>query len=343
MIKMDTRFLLISGNRWMRFLILLPFIATLFVILACALASPYFESNLMVGPYNLVTSFLGKICHQYPSRCFYLLGSNIGLCARCFCMYLTVFFALFVFVYIELTLRPKFVVVAACFLCAPLLFDGITQYWGLRESNNWLRLLTGFGAGVGISILLIPFYIRIISVLVRICFTQKFHEEGNAMKIKTQKVLISIFLATALMQLPLLCYAAEVMVKAGTPIPVRLEDAISSETATAGQSVRFTVTRDVAVDDKVVVSAGSEVVGEVTFSQKTGSLGKEGKVFLVVRYATAVDNTRLPLRANLSQEGDEKVALSWMVCPFIKGTSSMIPAGTETKAYVDYDTKVKVP
>lgn len=162
------------------------------------------------------------------------------------------------------------------------------------------------------------------------------------MKIKTQKAVFTIFLAIGFMQLSLLCYAAEVTIRAGTPIPVRIDEAISSETATAGQAVRFIVTRDVIVDEKVVVKAGSEVIGEVTFSQKTGSLGKEGKVFLVIRYATAIDNTRIPLRANLSQEGDERVALSWMVCPFIKGTSSMIPAGTETKAYVDYDTKINI-
>ena len=84
------------------------------------------------------------------------------------------------------------------------------------------------------------------------------------------------------------------------------------------------------------------MVGEITYSQKTGSLGKECKLFLVIRYAAAINNTRVPLRANLSQIGGEKVALSWMVCPFIKGTSSMIQAGTETKAYVDYDTKIEI-
>ncbi|MFZ2405434.1 MAG: hypothetical protein WAW41_09885, partial [Methylobacter sp.] len=150
------------------------------------------------------------------------------------------------------------------------------------------------------------------------------------MRIKTQKALITIFLAIGFTQLSFLSFAAELTIKAGTPIPIRLEDAISSETSTAGQTVRFTVTRDVTVDDKVIVKAGAEVTGEVTYSQKTGSLGKEGKVLLVVRYATATDNTRIPLRASLSQEGDERVALSWMVCPFIKGTSSMISAGTET-------------
>ncbi len=61
----------------------------------------------------------------------------------------------------------------------------------------------------------------------------------------------------------------------------------------------------------------------------------------MVRHAIAVDDTRVPLRATLSQHGDEKVALSYVLCPFIKGTTAMIPAGTETKAYVDFDTKIE--
>lgn len=159
---------------------------------------------------------------------------------------------------------------------------------------------------------------------------------------KTNKVFLSIPFALIIFVIAFSSYASELTIKAGTPIPVRLQEAVDSETCTAGQTVRFLVTRDVSVNDIVVIKAGSEVIGDVTYSQKTGSLGKEGKVFLVVRYATAVDGTRVPLRANMSQSGDEKVALSWMVCPFIKGTSSMIPAGTETKAYVDYDTKLKI-
>ena len=135
--------------------------------------------------------------------------------------------------------------------------------------------------------------------------------------------------------------ATEITIKAGTPVPVRIDETVSSESATAGQTIRCFVTRDVFVDDFIVIKAGTEVVAEVTYSQKTGSLGKEGKVFLVVRNTIATDKTIVPLRANLSQTGDEKVALSWMICPFIKGTQSMIPSGTETKAYVDYDTKVE--
>ena len=136
--------------------------------------------------------------------------------------------------------------------------------------------------------------------------------------------------------------AKEILIKSGTPVQVRLEQSVSSQTATSGQSLNFTVIRDVEVDNIVVIKAGSKVVGEVTFAQKTGSLGKEGKLYVVVRHARAVDGTKIPLRANLSKEGDERVALSWMVCPFIKGTESRMDQGMEAKAYVDFDTRITI-
>lgn len=136
--------------------------------------------------------------------------------------------------------------------------------------------------------------------------------------------------------------AGEIMIKSGTPVPVRLLTSTSSETAAGGQMLQFEVTRDVTINEKVVIKAGSEVVGEVTHAQKTGSLGKEGRLGIMVRYATAVDGTRVPLRAMIDQTGNDSVALSFLVCPFIKGDSVQVNAGTETKAYVDYDTKINV-
>ena len=48
------------------------------------------------------------------------------------------------------------------------------------------------------------------------------------------------------------------------------------------------------------------------------------------------------MRATLSEEGAEKVAVALVICPFIKGEEGRIPAGTETKAYVDFDTEINV-
>jgi len=193
-------------------------------------------------------------------------------------------------------------------------------------------------SGLGIAIVLISPYVTNTTNFLISVFNTKKKKEGTIMR---SKVILSLLLI-AVLSLGSFAYAAEVTIKAGTPIPVRLLDDLSSETATAGQLVRFETTRNIIIDGNVVIKAGSEVIGEVTYAQKTGSLGKEGKLNLVVRHAMAVDNTRVPLRAQLSQTGDEKVALSWMVCPFIKGTSSRIPAATETKAYVNYDTVVTI-
>ena len=138
------------------------------------------------------------------------------------------------------------------------------------------------------------------------------------------------------------CIAEEIIINAGTPIPVRLEETLSSETVKARQPVRFTVARDVEITEKIVVKAGALAEGEITYAQKTGSLGKEGMVHLVMRYTVAVDGTRIPLIASLSATGDDKVVLSGFIWPFIKGSSCKIQSGTEIKAYVDFDTTVNL-
>ncbi len=147
---------------------------------------------------------------------------------------------------------------------------------------------------------------------------------------------------SVLSALPALGVAVEVTIKEGTPVPVRVDQTVSSESAMLGQSVKCFVTRDVVVGKFTVIKAGSEVFTEVTHSQRTASLGKEGEVCIVVRNTFAVDDTIVPLRATLAQAGNENVALSLMVCPLIRGTSSMIPSGTETKGYVKSDINVQL-
>jgi uncharacterized membrane protein len=302
---------ILSTNYRLRFLVISPIFIFLLVILVSAILAPYFETNLMVNQYQLIYLHLGKICHQFPTHSLYIFGSNMGLCSRCFSIYSILFLSAIFLIYFDIKLSWSyrcFVVVA---LIIPLLVDGLTQYYNIRESNNYIRVVTGTLAGLGSSILLISTYVtKTTNFLVHI-FNIKKEKEGLIMR---SKVIFSLFLIVLLMGS--LAYAAEVMIKAGTPVPVRLIDDLSSETATAGQLVRFEATKNIMVDGIVVIKAGSEVIGEVSYCQKTGSLGKEGKINVVVRYATAVDNTRIPLRAQLAETGDEKVALSWMVCPF---------------------------
>ena len=157
-------------NPALRFKAISPCIILLIFIITSAILSPYFETNLMVNEYQLTNSLLGKICHQYPSRCFYLFGSNMGLCARCFSVYASIFIFCIFFIFFDIKASLKSKCIIAFTLCMPLLLDGVTQFYGLRESTNFLRLISGFLAGIGVSIVFVTMYIEgIINVAEKIC------------------------------------------------------------------------------------------------------------------------------------------------------------------------------
>lgn len=55
----------------------------------------------------------------------------------------------------------------------------------------------------------------------------------------------------------------QVAVPAGTPLSIRLGATVSTETANAGDAVEGTVAKDVSVDGRVVIPAGSVVTGAI--------------------------------------------------------------------------------
>lgn len=99
------------------------------------------------------------------------------------------------------------------------------------------------------------------------------------MKSLQRKINLSLLLTIIIFLLASLAFAGKIIIKAGTPIPVKLLDDLSSEATTAGQIVRFEVTRNILVDDRVVIKAGSEVIGEVTYVQKKGLTWQGGESF----------------------------------------------------------------
>ena len=74
-------------------------------------------------------------------------------------------------------------------------------------------------------------------------------------------------------------FAAEILIPEGTELGMRLEDALSSQTAKEGD--RFTVSLDdnVKLPDGTILRAGYRGVGEVVEARDNGMLGKNGKLF----------------------------------------------------------------
>ena len=82
------------------------------------------------------------LCHHMKERFFHYKGKQFPLCARCTGIFLGYFtFPVFHFEIIY----PSILVIF--FLMVPMMIDSFTQTLGYRESNNFLRFVTGFLGG----------------------------------------------------------------------------------------------------------------------------------------------------------------------------------------------------
>ncbi len=90
-------------------------------------------------------------CHRLPERTFKIGKWYFPVCSRCTGLYIGAFsyFVFVYFVYVQYTFKTLLFAIA---MIIPTFLDGITQFIGLRESNNALRFTTGFVAGLGLGI-----------------------------------------------------------------------------------------------------------------------------------------------------------------------------------------------
>lgn len=141
----------------------------------------------------------------------------------------------------------------------------------------------------------------------------------------------------------------KVLLKDGSPVILRLTEEVSTKTKNQNDIVHLEVTRNVMVDDKIVIKGGTPAEGTVTVCEKPDIIGQEGTIAFMVNSTTTVDGQWISLRANLSRSGQSKEILSagaaWACCPIfglIKGTHASYPEGTEVKAYTENDVKIMV-
>ena len=87
-------------------------------------------------------------CHQRPERTLWLAGHPMAFCARDTGVYLGIGLGAAAGALLR---RPLLCGWAALALCLPLALDGGSQWIGLRESTNPLRIATGLLAGAAVA------------------------------------------------------------------------------------------------------------------------------------------------------------------------------------------------
>ena len=107
------------------------------------------------------------ICHRLPSHSFTIYGRPLPLCARCTGIYLGVVLSFLVLGlagrWRRVNMPPVPVLLALISFVGLMGVDGVNSYmhffpdWPhLYEPRNWLRLVTGMGAGLTMGVLVFP-------------------------------------------------------------------------------------------------------------------------------------------------------------------------------------------
>ena len=91
-------------------------------------------------------------CHQIPQRSFFYKGYQFPVCARCTGVIISSFIAIIVF------LKKKLPIKVCAAMSGIMLVDWLIQYFGIQESNNKRRLITGLIGGLGYSTLHLYLY-----------------------------------------------------------------------------------------------------------------------------------------------------------------------------------------
>lgn len=166
---------------------------------------------------------------------------------------------------------------------------------------------------------------------------------GAAFGQQTQPAAMEPVKATTTEPAPPSASTEKLILKDGSDVKLKFAEAISSKTATDGDSVNLVLDEDLKVGDVVVAKAGSKAVGTVTHAKKAGMMGKAGELNMRLEYLKVGDD-RVKIRGSKGKEGEGKegtaVALTVLFGPIglIKhGKNVDVKEGTPLTAFLDQD------
>ena len=133
-----------------------------------------------------------------------------------------------------------------------------------------------------------------------------------------------------------------VIIPAGTPLTVAIDEDLSSASVNQGQQVAFHLPADYSEFGHVLIAQGTAVRGTVAHVARRSAGGNPGAVTLSVTSLRAVDGTRIPLRGTTKVTGKNRQGqaaalgvLTFGIGATKKGLSAVIPAGTQFTVFTD--------
>jgi hypothetical protein len=141
-----------------------------------------------------------------------------------------------------------------------------------------------------------------------------------------------------------------VIIPAGTPLTVAIDEDLSSASVNQGQEVAFHLPADYSEFGHVLIAQGTPVKGTVAHVARRSAGGNPGSVTLQVTSVKAVDGTYIPLRGTTKAVGKKRQGqaaalgiLTFGIGATKKGLSAVIPAGTQFTVFTNTKRTVVVP
>jgi hypothetical protein len=141
-----------------------------------------------------------------------------------------------------------------------------------------------------------------------------------------------------------------VVIPAGTPLTVAIDEDLSSASVNQGQRVSFHLASDYSAFGHVLISSGTKVRGTVANVARRSAGGNPGAVTVQVTSVRAVDGTIVPLRGTTKAVGKNRQGqaaalgvLTLGIGATKKGLSAVIPAGTQFTVFTDVKRTIVVP
>jgi|HubBroStandDraft_6_1064221.scaffolds.fasta_scaffold08068_5 hypothetical protein len=152
-------------------------------------------------------------------------------------------------------------------------------------------------------------------------------------------VLISIAVMCAPATWPQSSDTDLIVLKADTPVFLRLSENLRTNEGVSEQGVRFQVTQEVRVGDSVLIAKGAEAWGDAEITAKGPHL-RSGKVVVRMDAVYAVTGDHVSLRGDISARGEPGCMAFDCVLDLavgIKGGDTSILKGTKVQAFVVKD------
>jgi hypothetical protein len=141
-----------------------------------------------------------------------------------------------------------------------------------------------------------------------------------------------------------------VVIPAGTPLTVVIDEDLSSASVNQGQRVAFHLPADYSEFGHVLIAQGTPVRGTVAHVARRSAGGNPGTVTVQVTSVRAVDGSRIPLRGTKKAVGKNRqgqaAALGVLTLGLgatKKGLSAVIASGTQFTVFTDVQRTVVVP